>query len=144
MNRQRLSRQRWRELIEQQRVSGLGVLAFCQQHGLASSTFFGWKRQLKQEGVLSSDEKPVSAPSSSSKGTSVEPGAKAQASPKGAASTSSAPGMASASTFVEVTAQATDETPDQPVEVVLSDGIVIRVHRGLDPATLRQVVEALS
>jgi transposase-like protein len=143
MSRQRLSRQRWRELIEQQRVSGLGVLAFCQQHGLASSTFFVWKRQLKQEGVLSRDGKPPCAPSSSSKGTSVEPGAKARSS-KGAASTSSAPGMAPSSTFVEVTPSPTDDTPDRPVEVVLGDAIVIRVPRGFDPATLRQVVEALS
>ncbi len=46
MGRRRLSRRRWRELVEQQRDSGLSVPVFCAQHGVGASTFFAWRRRL--------------------------------------------------------------------------------------------------
>lgn len=48
MSRQRLSETRWRELVAQQRASGLEVAAFCQQHGLVVSTFYWWRRRLER------------------------------------------------------------------------------------------------
>ena len=38
--------QRWRAIVERQRASGLGVLAFCRQNSIPSSSFFGWRRKL--------------------------------------------------------------------------------------------------
>ncbi|MFP4596571.1 IS66 family insertion sequence element accessory protein TnpA [Ralstonia sp.] len=49
MSKQRRSRQRWRELVDEQRASGLSVDAFCKRHGLATSTFFNWARRFKTE-----------------------------------------------------------------------------------------------
>ena len=49
MSKQRLSRQRWRELVNEHRASGLSVDAFCKQQGLATSTFFNWARRFKTE-----------------------------------------------------------------------------------------------
>lgn len=44
--RQRLGADRWAELIAEQANSGLSVLAFCRDRGLAPSTFQSWKRRL--------------------------------------------------------------------------------------------------
>jgi transposase-like protein len=36
-------------LIEQQRVSGQTVKAFCAEHGLGQASFYAWRRHLYQE-----------------------------------------------------------------------------------------------
>ena len=117
MSKQRLSRQRWRELVDEQRASGLSVDAFCKRRGLATSTFFNWRRRFKSE--------PTSAV--------------AQASAD--------------ATFVELEAppaspitKADASTPSttSPIELVLSNGLVVRVRHGFDPRLLQQVVEALA
>ena len=38
--------QRWREIVQRQRVSGLTVAAFCRDNHIATSSFFAWKRKL--------------------------------------------------------------------------------------------------
>ena len=38
----------WRRRIDQWRVSGLSVLAFCAQHGLSSASFYHWRRVLER------------------------------------------------------------------------------------------------
>jgi len=38
----------WRTKVRQWRHSGLSVLAFCDQHGLAQSNFYAWRRTLAQ------------------------------------------------------------------------------------------------
>lgn len=38
--------QRWREIVERQRASGSTVAAFCRDNGIATSSFFAWKRKL--------------------------------------------------------------------------------------------------
>src|SRR5271167_4904550 len=38
----------WRRWIDQWRVSGLSVRAFCARHGLATPSFYAWRRTLKQ------------------------------------------------------------------------------------------------
>ena len=40
------SRRKWREIIQRQRASGMSVTEFCRRHGVAASSFFGWKRKL--------------------------------------------------------------------------------------------------
>jgi hypothetical protein len=36
-------------LFERQRVGGGSVQAFCRRHGVAVSTFFAWRRRLRQQ-----------------------------------------------------------------------------------------------
>jgi transposase-like protein len=38
----------WRRRIDQWRVSGLSVRAFCAQHGLSSASFYHWRRVLER------------------------------------------------------------------------------------------------
>jgi len=45
---QRLSAEQWRELIEEQRRSGLSQRAFCQARGLTVSTFYAWRQRLQE------------------------------------------------------------------------------------------------
>jgi transposase-like protein len=117
MSKQRLSRQRWRELVDEQRAGGLSVDAFCKRHGLATSTFFNWARRFKSE----------------------SPSAVAQASADAAFVELEAP---PASPLTKTDASASNTMP--PIELVLPNGLVLRVRRGFDPRLLQQVVEALA
>ena len=47
MNSQRRTIEQWRELVAQQQASGLSIDAFCNREGLASSTFFAWRRKVE-------------------------------------------------------------------------------------------------
>ena len=47
--RQRLGEARWRELIAEQAGSGLSAAAFCRERGLSSSTFYYWRRRIREE-----------------------------------------------------------------------------------------------
>ena len=40
--------QRWRLWINQWRASGLSVRAFCARHGLATASFYNWRRALER------------------------------------------------------------------------------------------------
>jgi len=42
---------RFRELIEEHRESGLTIIDFCSNHGIAPSTFHYWKKKLSKESV---------------------------------------------------------------------------------------------
>jgi transposase-like protein len=47
--RRNLERERyWRGVIRQQRASGLGISAFCREHEVPLSSFFQWRRKLKE------------------------------------------------------------------------------------------------
>ena len=46
MRRQRLTSERWRELVGLHEGSGMSVSAFCEAHDLAASTFFAWRRRV--------------------------------------------------------------------------------------------------
>jgi len=52
----RHSKNEWQRLIEEQAASGLTQEAFCAQAGIAVATFGYWKRKLRTDGVLRSDE----------------------------------------------------------------------------------------
>lgn len=39
----------WRQVVVRQRSSGLSIHRFCVKEGLATATFFVWKRRLSQE-----------------------------------------------------------------------------------------------
>jgi hypothetical protein len=40
--------QQWRRCIEQWRASGLSVRTFCARHGLATASFYNWRRVLQR------------------------------------------------------------------------------------------------
>lgn len=42
---------RFRELIEEHRESGLSIIDFCSNHGIAPSTFHYWKKKLSKKSV---------------------------------------------------------------------------------------------
>jgi hypothetical protein len=48
----------WRRRIDQWRVSGLSVQAFCAQHGLSSASFYHWRRVLDRRAA----EEPAFVP----------------------------------------------------------------------------------
>ena len=41
-------REFWQQVVAQQRTSGLSINRFCAQEGLATATFYLWKRRLEQ------------------------------------------------------------------------------------------------
>jgi transposase-like protein len=47
--RRNLERKRyWQGVIREQRSSGLGISAFCREHEVPLSSFFQWRRKLKE------------------------------------------------------------------------------------------------
>jgi hypothetical protein len=40
------TREKWRRIIESQRVSGQTAAAWCREHDIAYASFFAWKRRL--------------------------------------------------------------------------------------------------
>lgn len=114
VKRQRLTAVRWRQLIDRQLASGLGVEAFCRRHGVASSTFFAWRQKLR------ASAEPVF----------VELTEGAAPAGQGHAGTA--------------TAASGDSTVAAPIELLLPGGVTVRVRSGFDASTLRAVVEALS
>src|SRR5215831_13901139 len=49
----------WRRRIDQWQASGLSVRAFCAQHGLASASFYNWRRVLQRRAAT---EQPAFVP----------------------------------------------------------------------------------
>ena len=48
----------WRHRIDQWRMSGLSVRAYCAQHGLAQASFYAWRRVLERRAA----EQPAFVP----------------------------------------------------------------------------------
>jgi hypothetical protein len=49
----------WQRRIEQWRASGLSVRAFCGRHGLATASFYNWRRVLQRRAAA---EQPAFVP----------------------------------------------------------------------------------
>ena len=49
----------WRRRIDQWRASGLSVRAFCARHGLATASFYNWRRVLQRRALA---EQPAFVP----------------------------------------------------------------------------------
>jgi len=50
--RQAEKREEWRQRIAEQERSGVSVRAYCEQHGIAEHSFYGWRQRLRSdEGV---------------------------------------------------------------------------------------------
>ena len=91
----------WRQWITEWRASGLSVRAFCGRRGLATPSFYHWRRVLERRAA----EKAAFVP-------------------------------------VQVVAEAVP-APAAALEVVLTDGRIVRVAPGFDAATLRQLLAVL-
>lgn len=42
--------ERWRVILDEQRISGLPISVFCRQRGIGQSTLFAWRRRLAGTG----------------------------------------------------------------------------------------------
>jgi transposase-like protein len=55
----RRSRSGWEQLMAQYEASGLKQRTFCEQHGLAYSTFCYWRKQLRQSPSIENHSEPL-------------------------------------------------------------------------------------
>jgi len=46
-NSSRAAREKWSRIIEEQRASGLTVARFCEERRIPASSFFPWRKRLK-------------------------------------------------------------------------------------------------
>ncbi len=46
------ARERWTRIVREWRKSGLGVRAFCQQHGVPEYGLYAWRRRFRNEKSL--------------------------------------------------------------------------------------------
>jgi hypothetical protein len=110
----------WRRTFRQWRRSGLGVRAFCAEHGLPEPSFYAWRRIVAQRDQESSRIRAKSE--RDSVGRAVP---------------------ANEDTPVFVPLRVIDVSTQVALEVVLERGRVVRVLRGFDADTLRQLLAVL-
>ena len=103
----------WRRTFRQMRRSGLSVRAFCAEHGLAEASFYAWRRIIAWR-----DREGSRVPDGHSD-----------------AAVDDAP--------VFVPLRVIDVSTQVAFEVVLERGRVVRVLRGFDADTLRQLLAVL-
>jgi transposase-like protein len=110
----------WRRMVRVWRRSGLSIRAFCAEHDLAEPSFYAWRRIVAQR-----DQESARGRTKPERGD--------------------ARGVVSASddTPVFVPVRVIDVSTSVPFEVVLERGRVVRVQRGFDAATLRQLLAVL-
>jgi hypothetical protein len=108
--------QLWLERVQRWQRSQFTIRDFCARHCLSEPSFYSWKRILSDRGLLSPGDGGTAQPS-----TAAGP-----ATPL----------------FVAATV-ADSEVAPQPLEVVLPDGLSVRVTAGFDAATLRRLLALL-
>ena len=110
----------WRRTLRLWRRSGLSVRAFCAEHGLTESSFYSWRRIIAERDQESARvrAKPEPRPKSVSDATADD-----------------------APVFVPL--RVIEASAQRALEVVLERGRVVRVLRGFDAATLRQLLAVL-
>ena len=42
----------WRRRFDEQRSSGLSVVAWCRKHGIEKNTFYGWRKRLAESSPI--------------------------------------------------------------------------------------------
>jgi len=108
----------WRRMQRQWQRSGLSVRAFCAEHGLVESLFYAWRRILAQR-----DRESARVSAARCRTSSDE--------------------VVANDIPVFVPLRVIDASAQTAVEVVLERGRVVRVLRGFDAATLRQLLAIL-
>jgi transposase-like protein len=62
MNKSRhLGPEEWRQIVDQQRASGLTVAAYCRDWGITEGSFYTWKRRLRATPRARSKRSPTPA-----------------------------------------------------------------------------------
>jgi hypothetical protein len=110
----------WRRTLRQWRRSGLSVRDFCAEHGLAEPSFYAWRRIVVERDQESARVRPRPERDSVCRAT---------------------PANDDAPVFVPL--RVIDVATQVALEVVLERGLVVRVLRGFDAATLRQLLAVL-
>jgi hypothetical protein len=118
--RDRGKEQFWRRTFRQWRSSGLGVRAFCAEHGLAEQSFYAWRRIVAER-----DQEAT----------------RVRAEPERSGVCRAALASDDAPVFVPL--HVIDAPAPAAFEVVLECGRVVRVLRGFDADTLRQLLAVL-
>jgi transposase len=113
----------WRLAIGEQVGSGLSVRGFCAREGLSENNFYAWRRQLSlrdaERSSASAGPAFVEVRADSPLGDDVQP-----------------PG--------DIGALSAGQDVAAALELVLSNGVMVRVREGFDAATLRRLIEVLS
>lgn len=112
----------WRKQMRAQAVSGQSVARWCRQNNLSAPSFYFWKRTLAQR-----DDPTTPRPTRSADKPSA---AFAQVLLTGA------PVPASASAMGAPMAEG-------PIQILLRDGLAVRVAAGFDAPTLARVLDVL-
>ena len=110
----------WRRALRQWRRSGLSVRAFCAGHGLSEPSFYAWRRIVAQR-----DQESV----------------RVHAKPERDRVRHATPANDDTPVFVPL--RVIDVATQAAFEVVLERGRVVRVLRGFDADTLRQLLAVL-
>jgi len=108
--------QLWLQHIRCWQRSRLCIRDFCTRHRLSEPSFYCWRRLLSERGVLP----PAGAASAAQPDTDRPP----------------TPPLFLAATLAA-------DTAPRPLEVVLRNGLAVRVPAGFDAATLRQLLALL-
>lgn len=108
---------RWRTLLTQWTRSGLSVRDFCRRHHLPETAFYHWRRA-----IAARDRSSPPAPSTPARTSAPTQPRRSTPRP----------------TFAPVRV-----VPDQPLELVLRTGHVLRIPPGSDPAYLATLVAAV-
>src|SRR5689334_3539247 len=95
--------QLWLERVQRWRRSHLTIRDFCLRHLLGEPSFYAWKRILGERGLLSAGGAATTPPRTAARPTTP--------------------------LFVAATLADSDAAP-QPLEVVLADGLAVRVRAG--------------
>lgn len=122
--------QRWLGWVRGWQRSQLSIRDYCARHHLSEPSFYSWKRVLAERGLL--------APSDTTTQTNTA---------NTNATTNASPAT---SLFVVATLGETREIgavpqtlAPQPLEVVLPDGLAVRVAAGFDAVTLQRLLALL-
>jgi hypothetical protein len=109
----------WRRAIREQQRSGLSVRDFCRREGLKDWTLRWWRQELVRR-----DRKPSAAPRGGGEGEPTE-----------------APPAFLPVRVVDL--QVVSSRPSPPIEIVLPNGLIVRVATGFEPSTLGHVLSVL-
>jgi len=111
----------WQGVIGEQESSGMSVAAFCRQHQVAQSSFYNWKRKLKQEGEAIREDRASSPGITRSGAARKNPTVK----------------------FVPLELPASPAVKPTSCEVVLPDGSRVIVSGQCDPDRLREILQVV-
>ncbi len=110
--------QLWRRILRRHQQTHLPVSAFCQREGLNVANFLWWRRELARR----DQEKTASLPGPLTKGPSKPP---------------------VASVFLPVRVVEDNLASPPPIEILVNDGLTVRVPCGFDPRTLNDILALL-